>query len=117
MAAQNPQSGAHHQRVGFAAEVSLGASGHLDGGNQRTAGRRDAVFDRAGDVGVGADQLGALQHQVGGLGQGVQRIGAPFADNDIVGVDVVHGDARVIQSVEQAGLADGKDRAARRLLL
>ena len=114
---QHPQSGAHHQRIGLAAEVRLLAGGHLDGCDQRPAGRSDAVFDGTGHIGVGADELRPLHHQIGGLGQGVQRIAAPLAHHHIVRVHVVHGDPRVIQGVQQSRLADGEHRAPRCLLL
>ena len=92
---QHFQTGTHHQRIGLAAEVRLSARGHLDGRDQRAAGGGNAVFNGAGHVGVGADELGALHHQIGGLGQRIQRIGAALAHHHIVGVHVVHGDARI----------------------
>ena len=117
MAVEQAQAGAHHQGVGLAAEIGLFAGGQLDGGHQSAAGGGDAALDRAGHVGVGPDELGTLIHQVGGLGQGVQGVGPALAHHHIVGVHVVHGDARVVQGVEQACLADGEDGTAGGLLL
>ena len=71
----------------------------------------------ARQAGVGADELGALHHQIGGLGQRIQRIGAALTHHHIIGVHVVHGDACVVEGVEQTRLADGEHGAARRLLL
>ena len=112
MAAQLLEAGAHHQGVGLAAEVGLLASGHLNGGDEGPAGGGDAVFNGAGDIGVGADELGPRHHQVRGLGKGVQGVGPPLPHHHVLRVHVIHGDAGVVEGVEEARLADGEDGAA-----
>ena len=112
MAAQLLEAGAHHQGVGLAAEVGLLAGGHLDGGDKGPAGGGDAVFNGAGDIGVGADELCPRHHQVRGLGEGVERVGPPLPHHHVVRVHIVHGDAGVVEGVEEARLADGEDGAA-----
>ena len=114
---QHPQSGAHHQRIGLAAEIRLLAGSHFNGRYQGAAGRSDAVFDGAGHIGIGADQLRARHHQIGGLGQGIQRVGTALAHHHIVGIHIVHGDARVIQGVQQSRLSDGEHGASGSLFL
>ena len=116
MAVQLFQPCPHHQRIGLAAEVGLLARCHLNRCDEGTAGRGDAVFNGAGDIGVGTDELGPLHHQICGFREGVKRITASLAYHHIVGVHIVHGDACVIEGVEQSRLADGKHGAARCLL-
>ena len=107
---------AHHQRIGLAAEVRLRARRHLDGRDKRAAGRRDTVFDGAGNVGICADELRALEDEIRRLRQRIERIRPPLPHDHIVGVHIVHRDARVVERVQKPRLADGKDRAARRLI-
>ena len=109
--------GAHHQRIGLAAEVGLRPRGHLDGRHQRPAGGGDAIFNGAGQIGVCADELCPLHHQIGGLGQGIQGIRLALAHDHIVRVHIVHGDPGIIQGIEQPRFANGVHRAARCLLL
>ena len=116
MTAETLEPGAHHQRVRLAAEVGLLAGGHLDGRDERAARRGDAVFDGAGKVGVRADELCARKHEIRRLRERVERIVPPLADDHIIGVHVVHRDARVIERVQKARLADDVGRAARRLV-
>ena len=58
MNAQDPQAGAHHQGVGLAHKLGRLAGGHLDGGDHGPAGRDQTVLRGAGNVTVGADELG-----------------------------------------------------------
>ena len=97
---------AHHQRVGLADEVRLPAAGHLDGGNQGAAGRGDAVFNRAGDIRVCAQELRAVAHQMHGLLDFFKAVAAGFAHDHIVRVYVVHGKARVVKRAHQPRFAN-----------
>ena len=117
VAVQQPQAGAHHQGVGLAAEICLCPGGHLNGGHQRPASGGEPVLNGTGDVGVGPDELRAAQHQIDGFCQRVEGIGAPLSHHHIIGIHVIHGHPRVIQGVEQPGLANRKYRAAGSLLL
>ena len=110
------ESRAHHQRVGLAAEVCLRTRRHLNGRNERAAGGRDAVFDGAGHVRIRANELCALPDEVRRLRQRIERIRPPLAHDHIVGVHIVHRDARVVERVQKPCLADGEDRAPRRLI-
>ena len=60
VALQNPKAGAHHERIWFSAKIGLLSGGNFDGRDQRTAGGHDAILDRSGYIGIGADQLGAV---------------------------------------------------------
>ena len=111
MAAQQPQAGAHHQRIGLAAEIGLLAGGHFHRRNQRPAGRGNTLVDIAGYIGIGTDELGPAQHQIHRPGQGVQRIGPPLTDHHIVRVHIVHGDACIVQGIQKSRLANDKGRA------
>ena len=59
-----------------------------------------------------AYQLCALDHEIRRLGQRIERVRATLSDNDIVGVDIVHSDARIVERVEQPRLTDNERRAA-----
>jgi len=117
VAAKHPQAGTHHERVGFAAKIGLLAGGQFNGSDKRAAGGGNAAFNGAGDIGVGTDQLGTGHDQIGGLGQRFQRVGLAFADDLLVGIDIVHRDAGVVERIMQSGSADGVDGAARSLTL
>ena len=52
-------------------------------------------------VAVRADQARALEHELDGLNDVFIVIVVALADDDIVGVDIVHGDARVVQRHNQ----------------
>ena len=116
VAAQQAETGAHHERIRLAAKIGLPAGGHLNRCHQCTAGRRDPIFNRSRDIGVCTDQLRAVHDEIRGLRQGIQRIGAALAHHHIVRIHVIHGDAGVIERIQKSGLADGEDRAARRLV-
>ena len=116
VAAEHAQAGAHHERVRLAAEIRLLAGGDLDRGDERAARGGDALVRRAAGVGVRADELRAREHEIRRLRERVERVGPRLADDDVIGVDVVHGDAAVIQRIEQPRLAEGVHRAAGRLV-
>ena len=88
--------------------ISTGAISARHGG--------DALVRRAAGVGVRADELRAREHEIRRLRERVERVGPRLADDDVIGVDVVHGDAAVIQRIEQPRLAEGVHRAAGRLV-
>ena len=110
--AQHLQARAHHQRIGLAHEVGLLAGGQLHGGNQRAAGGGDALLHGAGEVGVGGDEPRAVHHQPHGLGDDLVVVAGGLAHDHVVGIHVVHGDAAVVERVEQARRADDKGGAA-----
>ena len=116
MAAEDAQTGAHHERVRLAAEICLLAGGDLHGRCERAARGGDALVRRTAGVGIRADELCAREHEIRRLRECVERIRPCLADDDIVGIDVVHGDAAVIERVEQPCLAEGVHRAAGRLI-
>lgn len=111
--AQELEARAHHEGVGLADKVGVFPGDQLNGGHQCPAGRRDAVALGAGEVKIGADELGALVHKMHGLDNAVIIIVIGFPDDDIVGVDLVDGDAGVIQGVEKAMLPHGVGRGFR----
>lgn len=107
MAAEQFESGAHHQRVRLADEISRFSGGEFDGGAEGAAGGSDAVLNRSREVGIGADQLGAGPHQRDRLEDVFIVVVAPLSDHNIVGIDIVHRDADIIEGVEEARRADG----------
>lgn len=117
MAAEDAQTGAHHEPgVRLAAEICLLSGGDLHRRSKRAARGGDALVRRAAGVGIRADELCAREHEIRRLRECVERIRPRLADDDIVGIDVVHGDAAVIERVEQSRLAEGVYRAAGRLI-
>lgn len=116
VASEHAQAGAHHERVRLAAEIRLLAGGDLDRGDERAARGGDTLVRRTAGVGVRADELRAREYEIRRLRECVERVGPCLADDDIVGVDVVHGDAAVIQRVEQPRLAERVHRAPGRLV-
>ena len=115
--AQQAQAMAHHQRIGLAQIIGLASRGQFDGAHQRLAGRNDAALHRAGQVRVGADELGAGAHQLHGPLDFFKAVGVRFTHHDIVGIDLVHGKARLVQGAHQAGFADDVGASSGTLLL
>ena len=106
MYAEDTQAGAHHEGVRLADEIRADTGGHLDRGDHRAAGGDDALLRGAGEVAVRADELCALIHELYSLEYILIVIGVALAYDDIVGVDIVHGDALIVQGKHYAGAAD-----------
>ena len=115
--AQQAQAMAHHQRIGLAQVIGIASRGQLDGAHQRLAGRHDAALHRTGQVRIGADQLGAGAHQLHRPLDFFKAVGVGLAHHHIVGIDLVHGKARFVQSAHQTRLADDIGAPAGTLLL
>ena len=112
MHVEQAQACTHHERIRLADEISLLARRQLNRRNQRTAGGDDAEIRGAGEVAVGSDEAGAVIDEADSLKNHVIVVGIGFADNNIVGVDVVHGDAHVVKRVDKTGAADNIGAAA-----
>ena len=109
---EQAQACTHHERIRLADEISLLARRQLNRRNQRTAGGDDAEIRGAGEVAVGSDEARTVVDEADSLKNHVIVVGIGFADNNIVGVDVVHGDAHVVKRVDKTGAADNIGAAA-----
>ena len=112
MHVEQAQACTHHERIRLADEISLLARRQFNRRDQRTAGGDDAEIRGAGEVAVGGDEAGAVIDEADSLKNHVIVVGICFADNNIVGVDVVHGDAHVVKRVDKTGAADNIGAAA-----
>ena len=109
------QTGAHHQRVRLADIVCGLAGGQLNRRNQCAACRNDALLGRAGQVGVGRDQARALVDQINGLEDGLIVVGVGLTRDNVIRVNIVHHDARLVQRTNQTGRTDNIRRCVRLL--
>ena len=112
MHVEQAQACTHHERIRFADEISLFARRQLNRRDQRTAGGDDAEIRGAGEVAVGSDEARTVVDEADSLKNHIIVVGIGFADNNIVGVDVVHGDAHVVKRVDKTGAADNIGAAA-----
>jgi len=112
MAVKKAKTGSHHKGVWFSAEISLFAGGNFNRCNKSAAGRHNSVFNGSGNIGVRSDKLCAVSYKVRRFGNGIERIGFSFAYYNVIRVDVVHGDSRIIKSVEKGRFANGINAAA-----
>ena len=103
---QHVEPRAHHQGVGLSHVVGGGAGGQLDGSHQGPAGGDDARLRGAGQVGVGADEPGALPDALDRPADVVIGVAEGLAYNYIVRVVFVKGDPLLIEGVEQPRLPD-----------
>ena len=115
MYAENPKTCAHHKGIGLTHKVGRLSGCHLDRRNHRPAGRNNAVFGRPGEVAVRADELRALEHQPHGLENVLVVIGVSLADDDIVGVNVVHRNTFVVKRHDKPCAANDIRAASGRL--
>ena len=106
---------AQHQRIGLADEISFFVGGDLDRRDQGTGGGHDAPLGGAGDIGIGADELGPLVYQFNGFLDFFKAVGSGFAYHHIIRVHIVHIDALVVQRFGQGRLADDIGGAVRLL--
>ena len=111
------QARAQHQCIGFPDVVGGLTRGNLNGSHQRTARRCNAVFRRTGVVGVGSDQARSVTHEIDGLGNHRVVIHVGLADDNVLGIDVVHRNADVIERFNQAGRSEHVSTASRALFL
>ena len=103
---QDLQAGAHHQWIGFADIVGAFPGRNLHRRDQGAAGRNDAAFGWPGQVRISSDQFGAVQDMVHGPANQAIVVIDGFADDHIIGVDVVKRNVGVVQRVKEAGFAD-----------
>ena len=115
MYSEQLEPGAHHERVRFADVVCLLAGRKLDGSQKRAAGGSDTVLGGTRQVVVRADELCAVVDETYRLGYHLKAVASVLADDHIVGVHVVVGDAHVIECVLNAVLAHYECRASGRL--
>ena len=93
MHAEQAQTRAHHERIRLADKIRLLAGRHLNRRNQRAAARHNAVFGRAGQVRVGADELRALVDEAHRIDDVVIAERLRLTNNDIIRIDIVNRDA------------------------
>ena len=79
------------------------------------AGGDYAVLGGTGQVAVGADELRAVRDKAHGLENVLIIIGVALADDDIVGIDIVHGYSLVMQRHDEPCAADDVRAASGRL--
>ena len=115
MHAKQAQTGTHHQRVRLADIVCGLAGSQLNRRNQCAACRNNALLGRAGQIGVGRDQARALVDQIDRLENGLIVVGVGFTRDNVIRVNIVHHDARLVQRTNQTGRTDNIRRCVRLL--
>ena len=105
--------------IGFGLPTTYGSSpGRLRDQRRDRAGRgQRTVGARPGGIRVRRDEPRAAADQADRLGDRLERVVAGLADDDVVGVDVGHDEAGLVQGGRDAGLADHERAAAGHLRL
>ena len=80
--------------------------GSLDHRSDGTGGGQRALLAGASRVGVSADKPGTVDDESDGPGNGLERVGTCFSEDDVVRVDVGEDKPGFVQSRRQASLAN-----------
>jgi hypothetical protein len=110
------EGGAHHERVGFADVVRLDAGGAGDHGGNGAGGGDGTFGRRAGVVGVGGDEAGAVADEADCLGDALEAVCTGLAEDDVVGGVIGLGVAGFVEGLGETGFADDEGGAARALV-
>ena len=116
MDAQNPETGSHHQRIGFADKICLLAGGHFNRRDQSPACRNDSQIGGAGHIRIGSDKASALPHQRNRLADRLIVIILYLAHNHIIRIAVGDGNAAFVERSHQSRFADDVGGAVFHLL-
>mmetsp|Transcript_42849 Transcript_42849/g.108175 ORF Transcript_42849/g.108175 Transcript_42849/m.108175 type:complete len:211 (-) Transcript_42849:298-930(-) len=92
----------HHDRVRLSDKVRSATTCLLDGADQRATGRRKSIVDLVYQITVGTDQASTTTNQVDGSFQTIIAVVAGLTHNHKIGVPIIHHEAMMIESRDQA---------------
>lgn len=105
--AEGALSVTHDKSRGLAAEECLGLSDNFNAGSESTAGGDlVALGVQVLDIQVGSDKLSALADELDSLGQALVVVGRTFAEDNVIGVVVVHEETFLVQCIGKTRLAN-----------
>lgn len=104
-------SHAHHDAAGFADRERGATGGTFDHGGDGTAAGAYAGIGRAGGIGVGGDEAGALFDEAHAAFDHFEGEGAAFADDHVVGIIIDDGIAVFVEGGGESVFADDEGGA------
>ena len=95
----------HHDGIGLSGEIGLDSGSEFDGGDQRSGGGNDPGLGGTGEVRIASDELRPLLHQKTGLLDPFIAVCPGLANDHIVRIHIVHGDALFVQGIVETGFS------------